>query len=296
MGTHRELTPLQVPRHSPRIEQASYYDHRTNPDWRLRSGSSLAPTHRDQDEGSGETRGLPAAPGAGARTWPGRPPARPLSTGAPSTPGRPCTPLKGARMAGRGWPASLGVPGRVPGGAPPCRKPSPFLRAGASAPTADHARPTLLLPGSAAPEGSARTLTLWSLEQVAIRRPWKSKDTSWMRSLWSAAMLRATNMAPAGPEPFSARPSRVGGGQPRPRADHGPPGPRGPDVRGACGLRAPGPAPRPGMPLAAASAPASPEGDQSSTAAERGGRALRCFGESDKFTLLKFENEEQWES
>lgn len=46
--------------------------------------------------------------------------------------------------------------------------------------------------------GPARTLTLWSLEQVAIRRPWKSKDTSWMRSLWSAAMLRATNMAAAG--------------------------------------------------------------------------------------------------
>lgn len=44
----------------------------------------------------------------------------------------------------------------------------------------------------------SQTLTLWSLEQVAIRRPWKSKDTSWMRSLWSAAMLRATNMAAAG--------------------------------------------------------------------------------------------------
>lgn len=38
------------------------------------------------------------------------------------------------------------------------------------------------------------TLTLWSLEQVAILRPWKSYETSWIRSLWSAAILRATNM------------------------------------------------------------------------------------------------------
>lgn len=56
-----------------------------------------------------------------------------------------------------------------------------------------------------------RTLTLWSLEQVAIRRPWKSKDTSWMRSLWSAAMLRATNMAAA----VCAARLREGGGAAR---------------------------------------------------------------------------------
>lgn len=57
-----------------------------------------------------------------------------------------------------------------------------------------------------------RTLTLWSLEQVAMRRPWKSKETSWMRSLWSAAMLRATNMASAGsrlPRRFLPPPERA---------------------------------------------------------------------------------------
>lgn len=53
--------------------------------------------------------------------------------------------------------------------------------------------------GPVPPQGSAHTLTLWSLEQVAIRRPWKSKETSWMRSLWSAGMWRATNMASVRP-------------------------------------------------------------------------------------------------
>lgn len=87
----------------------------------------------------------------------------------------------------------------------------PFPCAGPSA----HA-PNPLLPGSASPQGSARTLTLWSLEQVAIRRPWKSKETSWMRSLWSAAMLRATNMASAGHAPLpSAPPASEDGGRGR---------------------------------------------------------------------------------
>lgn len=94
--------------------------------------------------------------------------------------------------------------------------------------------------------GPARTLTLWSLEQVAIRRPWKSKDTSWMRSLWSAAMLRATNMAAPAP-PSSNRTARR-------RADHSPPGP-GSGARTAVlpagrsrAPAAPRPAPRPIIP------------------------------------------------
>lgn len=75
----------------------------------------------------------------------------------------------------------------------------------------------------------SQTLTLWSLEQVAIRRPWKSKDTSWMRSLWSAAMLRATNMAAAGGGSDSCSPAAR---SPPAPAVHHPPlaawrGPRG---------------------------------------------------------------------
>lgn len=110
-----------------------------------------------------------------------------------------------------------------------------------------------------------RTLTLWSLEQVAIRRPWKSKDTSWMRSLWSAAMLRATNMAPAGPEPSPPAPpaSEEGSrGRARTTAHLDPAAARMCTVRAACAP--PCPAPRPVMPraAAAASAPASPKGAQ----------------------------------
>lgn len=61
----------------------------------------------------------------------------------------------------------LWVQGFVPGGAPryqkwyPFREPVPPLRARSHSPAS----------GSAPPEGSARTFTLWSLEQVAIRRP-----------------------------------------------------------------------------------------------------------------------------
>lgn len=47
-------------------------------------------------------------------------------------------------------------------------------------------RPRHRPPAPSPPQHKARrlplTLTLWSLEQVAIRRPWKSKETSWMRS------------------------------------------------------------------------------------------------------------------
>lgn len=93
--------------------------------------------------------------------------------------------------------------------------------------------PLPLLPGSARPEASTRTLTLWSLEQVAIRRPWKSKETSWIRSLWSAAMLRATNMASAG-RASSVGPSCLREGRPQRRADRRPPGRGRRGARSAC--------------------------------------------------------------
>lgn len=36
------------------------------------------------------------------------------------------------------------------------------------------------------------TLTLWSLEHVAMRFPWKSNETSWIMSLCSACSVRET--------------------------------------------------------------------------------------------------------
>lgn len=124
--------------------------------------------------------------------------------------------------------------------------------------------PLPLLLSSAPPKSSARTLTLWSLEQVAIRRPWKSKETSWMRSLWSAAILRATNMASAGPAPApSAPPTSEEGGRGSARTaahqDHAAAG-----ARTARATRAPAPCPTP-LPVmprearARTTAPAFPE-------------------------------------
>lgn len=83
----------------------------------------------------------------------------------------PVTPWSGGEHGGAGRRVGAPLlplgPGFVPGGATryqkwyPFRVPVPPLRARSHSPAS----------GSAPPEGSARTLTLWSLEQVAIRRP-----------------------------------------------------------------------------------------------------------------------------
>ena len=124
--------------------------------------------------------------------------------------------------------------------------------------------------------GPARTLTLWSLEQVAIRRPWKSKDTSWMRSLWSAAMLRATNMAAPAP-PSSNRTARR-------RTDRSPPRP-GSGARTAVlpagrsrapGCAAPRPAPRPVIPCGTPPPPRHTPRDRGYWTFRGAGQSLGC--------------------
>lgn len=247
MGTHREPTPLQVPRHSALPEQASCH----------RTATARTPrTHRPPLEvtlrklpGShprGPKRGFAGNPRArsgprGGSAHVARAPAR-SARAHRSTLGRLCTPPKGARVAGRSWPASLGFQAWCPAARPNIGS-RPLSTRGCLRSNSGSRTP------HSPPSGVGRARRLRAhLDALVARAGRHPPPVEIERYIMDEVLVVRRDAAchkhgSRRARAFSVGPSRLGRGQPRPRADHGPPGPRGPDVHGACGLRAPVPRP-----------------------------------------------------